>query len=224
MKRLIATATAATILLGNLAHADAPQRIRGTITAATDTTLTIALPGGGTDMVTLAKTTLFVAAHKASLADIGQGDFIGTATKAQGPDNIALEVVIFAPSMRGAGEGHYPWDTIPDTTTTGTTTHSSMTNGSVAMTMPPRKTASSMTNGNVQEATSAAGDKELVVTYKGGEQTIMVPNSAPVVKLAPANFAAIQTGDPVFIVAQPAAGQLTALRVVIGTNGTKLAM
>jgi hypothetical protein len=224
MNRLIATATAATILLGSFAQADAPQRIRGTITAATDTTLTLALPGGGTDTVTLAKTTLFVAASKASLADIAQDDFIGTATKTQGPNNIALEVVIFPPAMRGAGEGHYPWDNITDTTTPGATTHSSMTNGSVAMTMPPRKTASSMTNGNVQVATAAAGDKQLVVTYTGGQQTIMVPPSAPVVKLAPASFAAIQTGDSVFIVAEPAAGQLTALRVVIGTNGTKLAM
>jgi hypothetical protein len=223
MKRLIA-ATAAATLLCTIAQADAPQRIRGTITAATETTLTVSLPGGGADTITLDKGTAYAAASKASLADVAQGDFIGTATKARGQKNIALEVVIFPPAMRGAGEGHYPWDDIADTTTPGATAKSSMTNGSVAMTMPARKTASSMTNGNVQTAKSAAGDKELIITYTGGQQAILVPPSAPVVKLAPASFAAMQAGDPVFVVAQPAGSQLTALYIVIGAHGTKLAM
>ena len=47
---------------------------------------------------------------------IEKGSFIGTATKDVGGTQVALEVVVFPPSMRGTGEGHYAWDKIPDTT------------------------------------------------------------------------------------------------------------
>jgi hypothetical protein len=224
MKTLIALTAAATLTLAASAFAAGPERIRGTITSATPTTLTVALANGGTQTITLASSTKYAASRASSFGAISAGEFIGTATKAEGSKNIALEVVIFPASMRGTGEGHYAWDEIPDTTVPGAKTDSSMTNGSVAAAMPARKTASSMTNGDVREEAATSGDKQLVVTYKGGEQTILVPPSAPVVQVAPAGFAALHAGDSVFVVAAPAAGGLTALYVNVGTGGTKLAM
>jgi hypothetical protein len=85
-------------------------------------------------------------------------------------------------------------------------------------------TASHMTNGNVQTATAANGDKTLVVTYHGGQQTITVPPSAPVVKVAPATYSALRVGESAFIVVMPGAAGLTAAYVNVGLGGIKLAM
>jgi hypothetical protein len=56
---------------------------------------------------------------KASLSDIKQGSFVGITGMPQ-PDGSqrALEVHIFPESMRGTGEGHYPWDLRPQSTMT----------------------------------------------------------------------------------------------------------
>src|SRR5262249_10542821 len=66
---------------------------------------------------------LVAAVVKASIADIKPGLYIGSGAMPQ-PDGSqkALEVHIFAESMRGTGEGHRPWDGAPNST---------MTNGTV---------------------------------------------------------------------------------------------
>ena len=57
---------------------------------------------------------LVVAVVKASIADIKDGAFIGSGAMPQ-PDGTqkAIEVHIFAESMRGTGEGLRPWDPRP---------------------------------------------------------------------------------------------------------------
>ncbi len=46
---------------------------------------------------------------------------------------MALDIIIFPPAMKGAAEGHFGWDRMPDTTLAGgANTATSMTNGSVA--------------------------------------------------------------------------------------------
>jgi hypothetical protein len=62
---------------------------------------------------------LVVAVVKVSMADIKPGLFIGSGAMPQ-PDGSqqALEVHIFAESMRGTGEGHRPWDGAPNATMT----------------------------------------------------------------------------------------------------------
>jgi hypothetical protein len=57
-------------------------------------------------------------AAMAVMADIKQGTFIGTATATQLDSTLrSLEVVVFPDSIRGTGEGHYPWD-LPGSSTT----------------------------------------------------------------------------------------------------------
>ena len=89
--------------------------------------------------------------------------------------------------MKGAAGGHFDWDRLPDTTLVGgAPTNSSMTNGSVAAVAQGGNAAttnSSMTNGSVAAASERGGARQLTVTYKGGEQMILVPPTAPVVTL-----------------------------------------
>ena len=68
------------------------------------------MPGSGTK---------YLKVEKSSLGNIEEGSHIGTGPRSVGSMLVALEVVIFPPSMEGAGEGHYGWDKIPDTTRSG---------------------------------------------------------------------------------------------------------
>ena len=175
---------------------------------------------GATDTLSLTSATRYTLVNKASLNQILPESYIGTAAKGTGANMIALEVVIFPPAMRGAGEGHYPWDPLPDVTAAETGTSSSMTSGSVASVMPtPSKVHSSMTNGSVQTVSALPGAKQISVVYKGGKQIILVLPSTPVVTITPADRAALTQGAAAFAVAQEDNGKLSAAYIAIGAKG-----
>lgn len=130
----------------------------------------------------------------AKLSDVTPGSFIGAAADPQ-PDGtlVAKEIHTFPEAMRGSGEGHRAFDLGPQST---------MTNGTV---------------GN--EVKGADGDR-LTVAYKGGEKSIVVPPSAPVVMFAPGDRAMLAPGASVIVQAQKAEnGGLTAERVTVGRDG-----
>jgi hypothetical protein len=208
-----------------------PQRIRGMILQATGGTLTVRTTTGAVETIALTGNTAYAVASPATRADVAAGRYVGTATKTVGGRQVALEVTIFAPAMAGAGEGHYDWDKIPDTTVTGAEeVPSAMMNGRVTLPSFSKTTKSSMTNGNVTAshdlpgAVTAAGDKEIVVCYKGGSETILLPPTAPINNIAPADRAAIAKGAQVFVVAEPVGGGLRADYVVVATGTARLAM
>lgn len=224
MKR-IHVAILAVMLSGSaLAALPAPTRIRGTIAAVSASEITVHTTAGADVQVALGANTKYLQVVKADLANIEPGSYIGTATKSTGANQIALEVVVFPPAMKGVGEGHYAWDTIPDTTLSGAgTTSSSMTNGSVTAVAAPSSTTvkSAMTNGSVSAATDQGGVKRLTVSYKGGEQVVLVPPTAPIVTFHPATTADLTKGAAVFINAATDQNKTTAGVVAIGKDGLK---
>jgi hypothetical protein len=141
------------------------QRVRGTVESADGNSVTIKTIEGKSETVSLADEAKFALVVKSSLDAIKDGVFIGTATKGDDPPT-ALEVVIFPEAMRGAAEGHYDWDMIPDTVAGGTRVKSAMTNGTVkASSSTAPKVNTSMTNATVAKSTSSGEDKILTVTY-----------------------------------------------------------
>jgi hypothetical protein len=106
----------------------------------------------------------------------------------------AVEVHVFEESLRGTGEGHYPWDLMPNST---------MTNGAVA-----------------QQVEKVEGNT-LQVKYKDGEKTIVVPKDAEVVNLVAGSKADLKTGAHVFIPRWEKQGDGTwaATVVVVGRDG-----
>jgi hypothetical protein len=158
-----------------------------------------------------------------SLNHVDPGAYIGTATKSIGDQLIALEAVIFPPSLKGMGEGHYGWDRLPDTTlSAGSTTASATTNGTVSAAAPASGTVNSaMTNGTVSSANASGGAKQITVTYKGGKQVIIVPPTAPIVTYQLGEKAELKPGAAVFVNGASHGEIVTANAVAVGIDGVK---
>ena len=138
-------------LAATAALAQAPQavRLRGVIEKVDGNKVTAKSDKGDALTLNLADKVLVVAVVKASLADIKDGDFIGSGAMPQ-PDGSqkAIEVHIFAELMRGTGEGFRPWDGAPNST---------MTNGTVGNTV-------TSVDGPVVTVKYKDGDKKIIVT------------------------------------------------------------
>ena len=211
---------AAVVAAPALAHAAAPApHVRGTVTSIKGETVEIKTDDGKTDTVMLTDKTRFIAVTKSSLDKIDKDSYIGTATKDVGNKLIALEVVIFPEAMRGAGDGHYDWDPLPDHTLAGgSAVSSTMTNGTVSSAAAAGgKVNSTMTNGNVATSAAAGGAKQLTVTYKGGEQQILVPPNVPIVMLAPGKRDDMKEGSKVVVTT--AKDNNTASGIAVGLDG-----
>jgi hypothetical protein len=224
-KLILGLAIAASALTSSaaLAATGTPERVRGTITSASADAVTVDTHADKPVTVTLTGNTKYLKVEKSNLDKIEKGSFIGTATKDVGGTQVALEVVIFPPSMRGTGEGHYAWDKIRDTTLSGgAQTSSSMTNGAVsAVSTSVPSVNSTMTNGDVAAAHSQGGVTHLVVTYKGGLEDVLVPPTAPIVTFRPGTKAEVAKGNAVFIKATQTGSGLEANAVAVGVDGVK---
>ena len=218
----------ASLLYATQSHAVTFERLRGTIGQVTPTSFVLHTTDGHDVTVALTDQSGFAGIRKSSLADVRPGDFIGTATKGPKGFMVALEVVVFPDSMRGTGEGQYPWDQIPDTTQgpAASSTTSTMTNGTIAATTGAgaSKTHSTMTNGTIAASSAGGGAQTLTVTYKDprtgpGTAKILLPPTAPVVRVEPATRALLTDGAHAFVVATGPADHPTAAKVLIGENG-----
>ena len=183
------------LILSAAAHAQAPAptRIRGEIVAVDATTLTVHRRSGDTVKIAIAPGQVVGAVKNIKLADIEKGAFIGTATKAApGGKLVAMEVLVFPEAARGNGEGHYAWDLLP---------------------------GSMMTNANVDSVVTGVNGRTLQLSYKGGSKEVLVPENTPVVTIAPATGADLIAGKKVFVVANGAATNLTATRIIVEKDG-----
>jgi hypothetical protein len=150
--------------------AQAPQgaRLRGTVENVDGKTVTAKSDKGAPLKLNLADKLMVVEVAKATVADIKDGAYIGSGAMPQ-PDGTqkAVEVHIFADSMRGTGEGHGPWDGAPNGT---------MTNGTVGATV-----------------TNVAGPV-VTVKYKDGEKKIVVGPDVPIVRYIISDQSALKPG------------------------------
>jgi hypothetical protein len=188
----VALALAACVAVSTIVFAeDAPARVRGTLQKMDGNNLTIATKSGKETNVPLKDGAPVIAVTKGAMSDT----FVGITAMPQ-PDGTqkAVEVHVFEESLRGVGEGHYPWDLNPDST---------MTNGAVA-----------------QQVQKVEGNT-LQVKYKDGEKTIVVPKEAEVVNLVPGGKDDLKTGAQVFIPRWEKQGDGTwqAAVVVVGRDG-----
>jgi hypothetical protein len=191
----------AVLLVGGMAAAQAQQppanrlAVRGTIEQISATSLVVKARNGHEMTLAVPADAAIRAVSLAKLADIKPDSFIGTAAVPQ-PDGTqkALEVHVFAASLRGSGEGNRPW-------------------------LGANGQSGQMTNGTVGSLVVTDGTT-MKVKYKDGEKTIVVPPDVPIVYMEPGDRSLLKTGAPVLVFpTKNADGTLTATTIIAGKNG-----
>ena len=198
-----------------------PERLRGIVSAVSANEVTVHTATGDVSMSVSGDTKYLTTVHT-DLKSLTADSYIGVASKTVGGKQVALDIIIFPPAMKGAAEGHFGWDRMPDTTLAGgARTASSMTNGSVAAVAQSgtATTNSSMTNGSVATAAESGGAKQLTITYKGGEQKILVPPTASIVTMQFGGVSDMKPGVGVFVNAAVDGGKTAAGLIIVGTPG-----
>src|SRR6266446_29175 len=132
---------------------------------------------------------------KAALSDIKDNSFIGVTGMPQSDGSQkAVEVHIFPEPMRGTGEGHRPWDLVPNST---------------------------MTNATVSQMVKGVQGNEITLKYKEGEKKIVVVPETVIVTYVPGDKSELKPGSKIFIAAanKKDDGTLEAAAVSVGRDG-----
>ncbi len=176
------------------AGAQQSVRVRGEIERVEAGTLAVRSREGEQLSVKLADDVTVLALIKAALSDIKPGSFVGiSAIPGESGMLRALEVHIFPEAMRGTGEGHRPWDLMPEST---------------------------MTNATVAETVTQVDGQVLTMKYKDGEQKVLVAADTPIVTYVSTTRDELKAGSKIFIstaTRQPD-GTLQAARVSVGRD------
>jgi len=186
------------LLVGSASWAQQPPavRLRGTIEAVEGNVVTVKAAGGADAKVMLADKAVIIAVVKATLAEIKEGTFLGSAAipQADGTQK-AVEVHIFPEEMRGTGEGHRPYPPVANGT---------MTNGS----------ASGATVSGIEGST-------ITVKYTGGEKKIVVPPNAPILRYEIGGKADLKRGAHFTVLAatKKPDGTFETSRINVGRDG-----
>jgi len=187
----------ASVLALSVVPADAQQksqRIRGTITAFDGTMLSVKSRDGRDLMIELGEKASVAAAKAITLADLKQGDYVGTTTTTRADGAlVAVEVHTIPRTVR---EGHVPWDLLP---------------------------GSMMTNASIESIVQSTGGQELRLVYKEGSQKILVPPGTPIVTTVSADRSFLKPGEYVWLNAEVGAdGKLTfSGRIQVSRDGVR---
>jgi hypothetical protein len=197
MPRLFVALLAATSVPGSVAWAQQSPtvRIRGTIEAV-DGPLLMVKSRDGTDMkVRVTDNVAVFGVAKTELSEIKQGSYIGVTAMPE-PDGTqkAVAVHIFPETQRGAAEGFRPWDQRPGST---------------------------MTNATVAETVAGTDGQHILVKYKDGEKSVVVPPGTPIVTFLAGDTSELKPGAKIIIfsAAKKEDGTLEAARVNVGRDG-----
>ena len=171
-------------------------RVKGTLEKVNGNVLTVKTSDGKEERIALADNASIVAVVKASMADIKEGTFLGSAAMPQADGTQkALEVHIFPEQMRGTGEGHRPYAPVPNST---------------------------MTNGAAAGATVTGVDGgTMTVKYKGGEKKIVIPPGTPIVRYEIGGHSDLRPGARFTVLAatKKSDGTLETSRINVGRDG-----
>lgn len=171
------------------------RRIAGAVEKADGDSLVVKPLSGDAVTVHLASDVKIFDVSKGTMDSLKPNAFVGIGAMPQSDGSQrAMQITVFDETQRGAGEGFRPWDRAPNST---------------------------MTNGTVDTRVSSVDGPKLVVKYKGGEQTIVVPSDAVILAYSVGNKSEFKPGAKIAIIgAKPRPdGSLEASRVNVGRGG-----
>ena len=197
MTRALLASFAMISVLASAAWAQQPPtvRIRGTIESIDGKTMSIKTREGSDVKVNMTDDISVIGIAKTSLSEIKPGSSIGVSALPQ-PDGSqkAFAIHIVPEAMRGAAEGHRPWDQRPNST---------------------------MTNATVAQTVTAVDGQVIDVKYKDGEKKVVVPPDAAIVAFLAGEKSEIKPGAKVIIfgAVKKDDGSLETNRIGIGRDG-----
>lgn len=191
MRRALAVIMAGTsVFLVSPVSAQSTTRVRATVVGLEGDRLTVKTKDNQELQVRLVEPVTVSARVLADPSAIKPGDFVGAASVPgrQGARS-GVEVVIFPEALRGTGEGHRPFDLLPEST---------------------------MTNATVADEVAATDGKTLTLSYKGGEQRVALTPETRVFMIAPGSPADLKPGSAVNLtVDKGPSGDLQTKRVTV---------
>jgi hypothetical protein len=179
------------MLVTATALAQTNVRVRGTITGLQGDVLMVKSRDGRDIQLNLAPDTQVVTAKATTLAEFKPGSYVGV-TSIKGPDGrlVAKRVHALGPQVP---PGHMAWDSIPD---------------------------SMMTNANLTSSAQVSGGNELILTYKDGEQKILVTPQTEYFTFVPGSRADLKPGETIFSGARVGDdGKFMTQRVAVSKDG-----
>lgn len=180
------------------APAGTPIRIRGTIVSFDGSVLTVQ-GAAATYKVNLPDNVRVSYVVKSDLSKIGPNSYVGAVAVPQPDGSLkAVAVSIFPETLRGAGEGSQPWDSVPNST---------MINATIDTIAPT--------------TVDKVDGRTILLKYKDGEKQVFVPVGTPITTSAPADKSALTPGAHVIMISavKAADGSITAASVNVGKDG-----
>jgi hypothetical protein len=192
----------AALIAATGARAQEPYRVRGTLATVAADQLVLTSREGEVMGFPLSPELAVFRVTPATIDDVKQGEFVGLTTVTSGDRQVALEAHLFADDLRGLGEGHYPWDLVDQ--------------------------PNMMTNATIGQIKDVGADRQLQVSYQAGEpkvagtQTIYLPPSVPIVRMAKADRSLLAQGKNVVLLVRPDRDQTpVVIAAVVGEQGAK---
>jgi len=191
---IIATLVGASLLAGAYAQAQAPTRIRGTISALSGDVLAVNGSDGRKVDVQIGDKTNIVFAQPIPIAEIKPGDFLGvTSVKRNDGTLTAYDVRRFP---KPVNPGHRPFDGGENQT---------------------------MTNAAVSANVESTKGRELVLSYEGGLQKVHVADTAAIASIVPGQRSQLVPGSYVSLTAAPESdGKFTARNIEVRKDAPKV--
>jgi hypothetical protein len=176
-RRMVGASAFAVLFAASFAAAQAPDvvRVRATIESVDGQMVTAKSRDGVEMKIHLADNGPVNEVVKVPLSDIKPNSYIAITAMPQ-PDGSqkATAIIIFPEAMRGVGDGHRPWDFVPNST---------------------------MTNGAVDTSVASVDGEKLVVKYKDGDKTILVTPATEIATYVKKSTADLKPGEKIFIAA-----------------------
>jgi hypothetical protein len=192
MKRL---ALLCLLLATTAALAQAPTRVRGTITALEGDVLSVKSREGKDLKLHLASNVGVTTAKSTTLNDL-KGKYVGVTAVQKDGKMTALEVHAIPPQAK---PGHFPWDLAPNST---------MTNANL--------------DGIAQVGGQNAAGNEITLNYQGGSQKVIVPPGTPIVAFDPGSRSDLKPGETIWTNARTEAdGKIVVERLNVSKDGVK---